>query len=66
MMAIANGLEAAGITRVVEFLRDGDQDPIWNLSESIDELVRKTSAFSRRSMTQSIPNGSGIAFPKVF
>jgi hypothetical protein len=42
MIALANGLAAAGVPRAVDLLRDGDQDPIWNLSESIDELLRKT------------------------
>ena len=41
MIAIANGLAAAGIPHVVELLRDGDQDPIWNLSESLDGILRK-------------------------
>lgn len=43
MMAIANGLAAVGIPHVVEMLRDGDQDPIWNLSEEIEEVLRKSS-----------------------
>lgn len=42
MMAIANGLAAAGVPYIVDMLRDGDQDPIWNLSESLDEILRKT------------------------
>jgi hypothetical protein len=41
MMAIANGLAAAGVPYLVELLRDGDQDPIWNLSESLDHLMKK-------------------------
>jgi hypothetical protein len=41
IIAIANGLAAAGIPHVVDMLRDGDQDPIWNLSEMIDETLRK-------------------------
>lgn len=44
MMAIANGLAAAGVPLVDEMLRDGDQDPIWNLSESLDALLRKSAA----------------------
>lgn len=44
MMAIANGLAAAGIPHVVEMLRDGDQDPIWNLSEALDAYLRKQNA----------------------
>lgn len=41
MMAIANGLAAAGIPHVVEMLRDGDQEPIWNLSDTLDGILRK-------------------------
>ncbi len=44
MMAIANGLAAAGIPHVVDMIRDGDQDPIWNLSESMDEALRKSAS----------------------
>ena len=44
MLTIANGLAAAGVPHVVELLRDGDQDPIWNLSEALDEVLRKKSA----------------------
>jgi len=41
MITIANGLAAVGIPHVVEMLRDGDQDPIWNLSEALDNFLRK-------------------------
>ncbi len=41
MMALANGLAVAGLPYVIEMIRDGDDDPIWNLSESIDEILRK-------------------------
>lgn len=44
MMAIANGLAAAGVPYVVDMLRDGDQDPIWNLSEALDDVLRKNAA----------------------
>lgn len=44
MIAIANGLAAAGIPFVVEMLREGDQDPIWNLSEAFDLLLQKQKA----------------------
>ena len=42
MMAIANGLAAAGGPHVIEMLRDGNQDPIWNLSDSLDEILRES------------------------
>ena len=41
MMAIANGLAAAGVPDLVEILTNGDQDAIWNLSDSLDEILRK-------------------------
>ncbi len=42
MMNIANGLAAAGVPQVVEMLREGDQDPIWNLSDALDEILRQS------------------------
>lgn len=42
MMAIANGLAAAGVPELVELLRSGDQDPIWNLSESLHGMLKKS------------------------
>lgn len=44
MIAIANGLAAAGVPLVVEMLRDGDQDPIWNLSEAIGTMLNSANA----------------------
>lgn len=41
MMTIANGLAAAGIPHIVDMLqRDRNLDPIWNLSDSLDEILR--------------------------
>lgn len=44
MMAIANGLAAAGVPHIVDMLRDGDQEPIWNLSEALEDILRKSAA----------------------
>ena len=44
MMALANGLAVAGLSRVIEMLKDGDAEPIWNLSDAIDVLLRKAKA----------------------
>ena len=38
VMAVANGMAAAGIPRVVEML-GGDQDAIWNVSEALEALL---------------------------
>ena len=44
MMAIVNGLAAAGVPYIVDMLKDGDQDAIWNLSEALDDTLRKGAA----------------------
>ena len=44
MMTLANGLAVAGLPKVIEMLKDGDAEPIWNLSDAIDILLRKKSA----------------------
>lgn len=41
MMAIANSLAAAGIPHIVEMLNEGNQDPIWNLSDSLYEILEE-------------------------
>lgn len=41
MMALANGLAVAGLPKVIEMLKDGDAEPIWNLSDAVDTLLRK-------------------------
>lgn len=44
MMTLANGLAVAGLPKVIEMLKDGDSEPIWNLSDAIDILLRKEKA----------------------
>jgi hypothetical protein len=44
MMTLANGLAVAGLPKVIEMLKDGDGDPIWNLSDAIDGILRKKAA----------------------
>lgn len=44
MMTLANGLAVAGLPKVLDMLKDGDAEPIWNLSDAVDNLLRKTKA----------------------
>ena len=44
MMALASGLAVAGLPKVIEMLKEGDAEPIWNISEAIDEILRKQKA----------------------
>lgn|SRR5690606_14276534 len=40
IISLANGLAAAGVPVVVEMIENGNQPPIWNLSDNIMELLR--------------------------
>ena len=40
MMALANGLAVAGLPNVIEMLKDGNAEPIWNLSDAVDSILR--------------------------
>ena len=39
IMTIADGLAAAGVPGIVEMLTDGDEPPIWNLSNAVERLL---------------------------
>ena len=39
MMAIANGLAAAGVPTIVKMMSEGEDRHIWNLSEAIEKLL---------------------------
>lgn len=40
MMALANGLAVAGLPNVIEMLKGGNAEPIWNLSDAVDSILR--------------------------
>ena len=44
MMALASGFAVAGLPKVIEMLKNGDAEPIWNLSDAVDFLLRKEKA----------------------
>lgn len=44
MVSLASGLAVAGLPKVIEMLKDGDAEPIWNLSDAVDFLLRKEKA----------------------
>ena len=44
MMALANGLAVAGLPKVIDMLKDGDAEPIWNLSDAVEMLLRNGRA----------------------
>ena len=44
IMTIASGLAVASLPEIIEMLKDGDAEPIWNLSDAIDEIMRRHPA----------------------
>ena len=40
VMALASGLAVAGLPEVIEMLKEGDAEPIWNISDAVDGLLR--------------------------
>ena len=44
MMTLASGLAVSGLPKVIEMLKDGAAEPIWNLSDAIDGLLRERAA----------------------
>ncbi len=41
MMSIANGLAVSGLPHLIDMLKDGEAEPIWNLSEGMESLIKK-------------------------
>lgn len=41
VMTLANGLAVTGLPIVIEMLKNGDAEPIWNLSDSIYGILEK-------------------------
>ena len=40
IITLVSGLAVAGLPKVLEMLQSGDAEPIWNLSDEIDEMLR--------------------------
>lgn len=41
IMNLANRLAVSGLPKVVEMLQEGDAEPIWNISDALDIILRK-------------------------
>ena len=44
IISLASGLAVSGLPKVIEMLKNGDSEPIWNLSEAIGDLLRKKTS----------------------
>ncbi len=41
IISLASGLALSGLPKVIEMLKNGDSEPIWNLSDAISDLLGK-------------------------
>lgn len=57
MMDIANGLANAGLPKVIEMLREGAGEPIWNLSDAIEAIATSESGVP---VAASVVAGVGV------
>jgi bisphosphoglycerate-independent phosphoglycerate mutase (AlkP superfamily) len=53
IMAMANGLAVAGLPHVIEMLKDGDDDPIWNLSECVEHLIKTIKTKKNHNISEA-------------
>ena len=44
IMTLVNGLAVAGLPKVIAMLEDGEGAPIWNLSDAVEEILRRDQA----------------------
>jgi hypothetical protein len=42
VLALASGFAVAGMDKLLTMIKEGDSDPIWNLSDELDRLLKKT------------------------
>lgn len=44
MIVLLNGLAVAGLPALIEMIKDGEAEPIWNLSDGIEAVLRQRAA----------------------
>jgi hypothetical protein len=43
ILQLASRFAVAGMPKLLRMLKDGESDPVWNLSDELDRLLRKTA-----------------------
>jgi len=41
VLTLASGFAVAGMDKLLKMIKEGDSDPIWNLSDELDHLLKK-------------------------
>lgn len=49
ILALASGFAVAGMDKLLEMIKDGDSEPIWNLSDELDRLLKKIHSSDKRA-----------------
>jgi hypothetical protein len=40
VLALASGFAVAGMDKLLQMIKDGGSEPIWNLSDELDRLLK--------------------------
>ena len=54
MMDIANGLAAAGVPHIIRMLNEGAENPIWNLSDAFEKLLKSEPVTEEQAIQNQI------------
>jgi len=49
VLTLASGFAVAGMDKLLEMIKDGDSEPIWNLSDELDRLLKKIHSSDKRT-----------------
>lgn len=48
VLALASGFAVAGMDRLLQMIKEGDSEPVWNLSDELDRLLKKMHSSGSR------------------
>jgi hypothetical protein len=48
VLALASGFAVAGMDKLLKMIKEGDSDPIWNLSDELDHLLKKMHSSEKK------------------
>ncbi len=48
VLALASGFAVAGMDKLLKMIKEGDSDPIWNLSDELDRLLKKMHSSEKK------------------
>jgi len=47
VLALASGFAVAGMDKLLQMIKEGDSEPVWNLPDELDRLLKKMHSSNR-------------------